>query len=65
MHSIITIPISIYEREPTSTIAFALSSREYLRKLKLLQERAAGKVGGTLSKVVEVKPAPTTSSPKM
>ena len=61
MHSIITLPMSIYEKEPTSIIAFALSSREYLRKLKLLQERTAVKLSGASAKVTEVKPAPTAS----
>ncbi|XP_064389208.1 1-phosphatidylinositol 3-phosphate 5-kinase-like [Halichondria panicea] len=56
-------PLSIYEKEPTSIIAFALSSREYLRKLKLLQERTAVKLSRASVKVTEVKPAPT-SSPK-
>lgn len=64
MQSVVTVPVSIYEKEPTSIIAFALSSRVYLYKLKLLQERGAGKVGGASTKAAEVTAA-TISSPKL
>ena len=36
-------PVSVYENEPTSIIAFALCSREYAHELKLLvDERKKG-----------------------
>ena len=33
------IPLAIYEKEPTSLIAYALSSREYAQELKKVIER--------------------------
>jgi len=37
------IPIAVYEKEPSSVIAFTLSSREYTRELIRLQSMDKGK----------------------
>ena len=37
------IPIAVYEKEPSSVIAFTLSSREYVRELARLQGVDRGK----------------------
>jgi len=37
------IPVAIYEKEPSSVIAFALSSREYARELAKRNGQDAGK----------------------
>jgi 1-phosphatidylinositol-3-phosphate 5-kinase len=39
MHRSLKIPIAIYEKEPTSLIAYALSSREYAQEFWALVER--------------------------
>ena len=39
MHKSLKIPIAIYEKEPTSLIAYALSSREYAQEYWALVER--------------------------
>ena len=39
MHRSLKIPIAIYEKEPTSLIAYALSSREYAQEYWALVER--------------------------
>jgi len=38
--------IAIYEKEPTSLIAYALTSRHYARELKFLREKKATPTGG-------------------
>ena len=58
-----TVPVAIYEKEPTSIIAYALSSREYAAELKVLTDKTLAKhlpsvVG--LGGVAEVK-APVAS----
>ena len=58
----LTIPVAIYEKEPTSIIAFALSSREYAKELNTLMERVVMKrFASAPSGVSEVKPALSTS----
>ena len=39
MYRSASIPVAIYEKEPTSIIAFALTSREYAEELQILLER--------------------------
>ena len=39
MHKSLKIPIAIYEKEPTSLIAYALSSREYAQEYWAMVER--------------------------
>ena len=39
MHKSLKIPIAIYEKEPTSLIAYALSSREYAQEYWALVEQ--------------------------
>ena len=39
MHKSLKIPIAIYEKEPTSLIAYALSSREYAQEYWAMIER--------------------------
>ena len=39
MYRSASIPVAIYEKEPTSIIAFALTSREYAEEFQLLVER--------------------------
>ena len=39
MHARTNLPIAIYEKEPTSIIAYALSSRDYEAKLQLLADK--------------------------
>ena len=45
MHTHTTLPIAIYEKEPTSIIAYALSSRDYQARLQLLMEKGVGRQG--------------------
>lgn len=42
-------PIAIYEKEPTSVIAYALSTRHYTNELKLLREKKAMGSAGVIS----------------
>lgn len=39
MHKSLKIPIAIYEKEPTSLIAYALSSREYAQEYWAMVDR--------------------------
>ena len=39
MHARTHLPIAIYEKEPTSIIAYVLSSREYEARLQLLMDK--------------------------
>ena len=39
MYRSASIPVAIYEKEPTSIIAFALTSREYAEGLQTLLDR--------------------------
>jgi hypothetical protein len=39
MYRSASIPVAIYEKEPTSIIAFALTSREYAEELQTLLDR--------------------------
>ena len=50
------IPIAVYEKEPSSVIAYTLSSREYARELAKLQslDKGSKKVLITSNKVEEL-----------
>ena len=39
MYRLASIPVAVYEKEPTSIIAFALTSRQYSEELQALLER--------------------------
>ena len=67
MHAHTTIPLAIYEREPTSIIAYALASRDYEAKLQVLMDKSSGKLLPTAvanGGVAEVK-GQQTVSPKL
>ena len=70
MHSHTTLPIAIYEKEPTSIIAYALASREYTLKLVQLKDKSVSKIqvlvggGGGVGGVVETK-ASQSATPKV
>ena len=57
MHKSVKIPIAVYEKEPTSIIAYALSSREYAQELKSLMERSA-KEGASHAESKAAPPSP-------
>lgn len=60
MYRSASLPVAIYEKEPTSIIAFALTSREYAEELHALVERKMATNTGTLEVGVTL-----SSSPKM
>ena len=59
MYRSASIPVAVYEKEPTSIIAFALTSREYAEELQALRERKSATNGGLETKITP------SSSPKV
>ena len=45
MYRSASLPVAIYEKEPTSFIAFALTSREYAEELQAMVERKTAALG--------------------
>ena len=66
MHKSLKIPIAIYEKEPTSLIAYALSSREYAQEYWSLVERrhTTGAHSALLTTGAESRHLSRPSSPK-
>ncbi len=44
-----SVPVAIYEKEPTSIISYALSSREYFVALQALVEKNATKYSSSVA----------------
>ena len=51
MYRLASIPVAVYENEPTSIIAFALTSRQYAEELQALEERKSAMLANNDTRV--------------